>query len=90
MTKFVRRPDFLNQKGFIGDPVENGPAQCENVNECSLQKQGVCNGGESEQICIDQPGGFTCTCGAGYSGEPSLNEAADCTDIDECDTGIEP
>ena len=55
-----------------------------------MQKQGVCSGGESEQICIDQPGGFTCTCGAGYSGEPSLNEAADCTDIDECDTGIEP
>ena len=55
------------------------------IDECDkrLGPSGKCGG---NAICSNSPGGFSCACRAGYTGDPNVN----CYDINECsnDRGI--
>ena len=75
---------YLKVISVEGDSMENAPAICVNINECNARNLGVCSGGDGNQICIDNDGGFTCVCGNGFSGDAATNGPAQCTDVNEC------
>ena len=49
------------------------------INECdtSLSPSGKCG---ANAICSNSPGGFSCSCKPGFTGDPFVN----CYDVDEC------
>lgn len=62
--------------GFRGDGNS-----CSDIDECSGGAVAACGMGAT--ACTNTPGGYTCTCGTGYSGTGSTA----CADIDECRGG---
>jgi hypothetical protein len=64
-----------------------GGLSCEfDVNECETGAHNCTRFGPARADCINEPGGFRCSCGEGYD----LNSTTynRCEDIDECDRGI--
>ncbi len=57
--------------GFVADGLGN----CVDVNECMLATDDC----DANAACANTPGGFTCTCNVGYSGNGRT-----CSDVNEC------
>ena len=55
------------------------PLGCVDINECdtSLSPSGKCG---ANAVCSNSPGGFSCACKPGFTGDPFVN----CYDVDEC------
>jgi hypothetical protein len=58
--------------------VWEGQAKCDDVDEC---KENLHDCNPATSVCLNEVGGFTCSCKEGYE---KVGDTHDCQDIDEC------